>query len=189
MRPSNGLGERAGNAALEEITMALVTRREHFGVDIGIDTRQIYRTSRIVQNLTGFLPPPNKAIIGDNAFAHESGIHQHGVLNNSLTYEIMSPESVGIQNNSIVLGKHSGRHAFEERLRSLGHELSTVQINEMFVRFKDLADRKKPCSTGILKLWWVINPSRCLNIISSQSIMWSAEPKARPWLGPTRHSR
>ena len=139
----NGLGERAGNAALEEITMALVTRREHFGVDIGIDTRQIYRTSRIVQNLTGFMPPPNKAIIGDNAFAHESGIHQHGVLNNSLTYEIMSPESVGIQNNSIVLGKHSGRHAFEERLRSLGHELSTVQINEMFVRFKDLADRKK----------------------------------------------
>ncbi len=139
----NGLGERAGNAALEEIAMALTTRREHFGVEIGLDTRQIYRTSRIVQNLTGFTPPPNKAVIGDNAFAHEAGIHQHGVLNNSLTYEIMSPESVGIQRNSLVLGKHSGRHAFEERLRSLGHEIPTEQINDLFARFKELADRKK----------------------------------------------
>ena len=139
----NGLGERAGNAALEEIAMALATRREHFGVEIGLDTRQIYRTSRIVQNLTGFTPPPNKAVIGDNAFAHESGIHQHGVLNNSLTYEIMCPESVGIQRNSLVLGKHSGRHAFEERLRSLGHEIAPEQVNDLFVRFKELADRKK----------------------------------------------
>ena len=139
----NGLGERAGNAALEEIAMALSTRKEHFGVEIGLDTRQIYRTSRIVQNLTGFTPPPNKAIIGDNAFAHESGIHQHGILSNSLTYEIMSPESVGMQRNALVLGKHSGRHAFEERLVSLGHELSAATINELFVRFKELADRKK----------------------------------------------
>ncbi len=139
----NGLGERAGNAALEEIAMALATRKEHFGVEIGLDTRQIYRTSRIVQNLTGFTPPPNKAIIGDNAFAHESGIHQHGILSNSLTYEIMSPESVGMQRNALVLGKHSGRHAFEERLVSLGHELSAETINELFVRFKELADRKK----------------------------------------------
>ena len=139
----NGLGERAGNAALEEIAMSLATRREHFGVDIGLDTRQIYRTSRLVQNLTGFTPPPNKAIIGDNAFAHESGIHQHGVLSNSLTYEIMSPESVGVQRNALVLGKHSGRHAFEERLKSLGHELATDRINSLFVRFKELADRKK----------------------------------------------
>jgi 2-isopropylmalate synthase len=139
----NGLGERAGNAALEEIAMALATRREHFGVETGLDTRQIYRTSRIVQNLTGFTPPPNKAVIGDNAFAHESGIHQHGVLNNSLTYEIMIPESVGIQRNSLVLGKHSGRHAFEERLRSLGHEIAPELISELFARFKELADRKK----------------------------------------------
>ena len=139
----NGLGERAGNAALEEIAMSLATRREHFGVDIGLDTRQIYRTSRLVQNLTGFTPPPNKAIIGDNAFAHESGIHQHGMLSNSLTYEIMSPESVGVQKNSLVLGKHSGRHAFEERLKTLGHDLPVEQINKLFVRFKELADRKK----------------------------------------------
>jgi 2-isopropylmalate synthase len=139
----NGLGERAGNAALEEIAMALATRKEHFGVEIGLDTRQIYRASRIVQNLTGFTPPPNKAIIGDNAFAHESGIHQHGILNNSLTYEIMNPENVGMQRNALVLGKHSGRHAFEERLIVLGHELSTETINELFARFKELADRKK----------------------------------------------
>ena len=139
----NGLGERAGNAALEEIAMSLATRREHFGVDIGLDTRQIYRASRIVQNLTGFNPPPNKAIIGDNAFAHESGIHQHGVLSNSLTYEIMSPESVGVQKSSLILGKHSGRHAFEERLKSLGHEFAAERINELFVAFKALADRKK----------------------------------------------
>ena len=139
----NGLGERAGNAALEEIAMALVTRREHFGVQIGLETRQIYRTSQLVQHLTGFAPPPNKAIIGDNAFAHESGIHQHGMLSNSLTYEILSPESVGVQRNSLVLGKHSGRHAFEERLKTLGHDLPQEKINALFIRFKELADRKK----------------------------------------------
>lgn len=139
----NGIGERAGNAALEEIAMALSTRREHFGVEIGLDTRQIYRASRLVQNLTGFNPPPNKAIIGDNAFAHESGIHQHGVLSNSLTYEIMNPEHVGVPRNSLVLGKHSGRHAFEDRLKSLGHELPPARINELFAQFKALADKKK----------------------------------------------
>ena len=139
----NGIGERAGNAALEEIAMALATRREHFGVETGLDTKQIYRTSRLVQNLTGFNPPPNKAIIGDNAFAHESGIHQHGVLSNSLTYEIMNPEIVGVPRNALVLGKHSGRHAFEDRLRALGHELSAEKINELFVQFKALADKKK----------------------------------------------
>lgn len=139
----NGIGERAGNAALEEIAMALTTRREYFGVEISLDTRQIYRTSRLVQNLTGFTPPPNKAVIGDNAFAHESGIHQHGVLNNSLTYEIMNPETVGVPRNSLVLGKHSGRHAFEDRLRALGHELSAEKIKELFDQFKQLADKKK----------------------------------------------
>lgn len=139
----NGLGERAGNAALEEIVMALATRREHFQAETGLDTREIYRTSRLVQNLTGVFAPPNKAVIGDNAFAHESGIHQHGVLSNSLTYEIMRPETVGISRNSIVLGKHSGRHAFEERLRTLGYEVAAERINDLFARFKTLADLKK----------------------------------------------
>jgi 2-isopropylmalate synthase len=139
----NGLGERAGNAALEEIVMAIATRREHFHAETSLETREIYRTSRLVQNLTGFAAPPNKAVIGDNAFAHESGIHQHGMLSNSLTYEIMKPETVGISRNSIVLGKHSGRHAFEERLRTLGYEVSPLRINDLFARFKELADRKK----------------------------------------------
>lgn len=139
----NGLGERAGNAALEEVVMALVTRGEYYKTATGIDTRQIYRTSRLISAMTGITPPPNKAIVGDNAFAHESGIHQHGVLNNALTYEIMSPDMVGISGNAIVLGKHSGRHAFEERLQSLGYDIDAAGINALFVKFKDLADRKK----------------------------------------------
>lgn len=139
----NGLGERAGNAALEELVMALLTRKEYYGVTTNIDTRQIYRTSRLVSTLTGIAVPPNKAVVGDNAFAHESGIHQHGVLNNSLTYEIMRPEIIGISRNSIVLGKHSGRHAFEERLNHLGYEFDSEEINVLFGQFKELADRKK----------------------------------------------
>lgn len=139
----NGLGERAGNAAVEELVMALYTRREHYRATTGMDTRQIYRTSRLVSTLTGVVVAPTKAVVGENAFAHESGIHQHGVLNNSLTYEIMQPEIVGISRNAIVLGKHSGRHAFEERLKQLGHELDSQKINELFVQFKALADRKK----------------------------------------------
>ena len=139
----NGLGERAGNAALEEVVMALATRGEYYKASTDIDTRQIYRTSRLVSTLTGINAPPNKAIIGDNAFAHESGIHQHGVLNNSLTYEIMSPEMVGIGRNAIVLGKHSGRHAFEERLKEMGYDMDAEGINALFVKFKELADRKK----------------------------------------------
>ncbi|WP_425059251.1 2-isopropylmalate synthase [Sporomusa carbonis] len=139
----NGLGERAGNASLEELVMALNTRREYYRAGTNIATRQIYRTSRLVSTLTGIVVPPNKAIVGDNAFAHESGIHQHGVLNNSLTYEIMRPEAVGISRNAIVLGKHSGRHAFEERLKHLGYELDADTINNLFVKFKELADRKK----------------------------------------------
>ncbi|VBB06888.1 alpha-isopropylmalate and homocitrate synthases signature 2 [Lucifera butyrica] len=139
----NGLGERAGNAAMEELVMALTTRREYFKAVTGIDTRQIYRTSRLVSTLTGVVVAPTKSIVGDNAFAHESGIHQHGVLNNSLTYEIMRPEAIGISRNAIVLGKHSGRHAFEERLREMGYELEAEAINNLFVEFKALADRKK----------------------------------------------
>lgn len=139
----NGLGERAGNAALEEVVLALATRNAYYQAGTAIDTRQIYRTSRLVSSLSGILVPPNKAITGDNAFAHESGIHQHGVMNNSLTYEIISPETVGISCNHIVLGKHSGRHAFEERLKSLGYSPDETALQGLFTKFKELADRKK----------------------------------------------
>ncbi|MCX7779872.1 MAG: 2-isopropylmalate synthase [Negativicutes bacterium] len=139
----NGLGERAGNASLEEVVMALATRSEYYRASTRIDTRQIYRTSRLVSTLSGIVVPPNKAIVGDNAFAHESGIHQHGVLNNPFTYEIMRPETVGASKSSIVLGKHSGRHAFEERLQSMGYELDAAAITALFAKFKELADRKK----------------------------------------------
>lgn len=139
----NGIGERAGNAAIEELVMALNTRKDFYKTTTGIDTRQIYRTSRLVSTLTGAVTAPNKAIIGDNAFAHESGIHQHGVMNNSLTYEIMNPETVGISRNAIVLGKHSGSHAFEERLKQMGYKLDEQKTSDLFVQFKALADRKK----------------------------------------------
>jgi len=139
----NGLGERAGNASLEEIVMALHTRSDYYKATCAIDTQQIYRTSRLVSILSGIVVQPNKAIIGDNAFAHESGIHQHGMLNNPLTYEIMRPESIGLSRNALVLGKLSGKHAFEERLKSLGYEIGKERIAELFVKFKELADRKK----------------------------------------------
>ncbi|MEW9121652.1 MAG: 2-isopropylmalate synthase [Thermotaleaceae bacterium] len=139
----NGLGERAGNAALEEIVMAMNTRKDFYQVHTEIDTQQIYRTSSLVTKLTGVSVQPNKAIVGDNAFAHESGIHQHGVLNERSTYEIMTPESIGLKENQMVLGKHSGRHAFEDRLKELGFTLNKEEINECFARFKDLADKKK----------------------------------------------
>ncbi|MBE6935329.1 MAG: 2-isopropylmalate synthase [Ruminococcaceae bacterium] len=139
----NGIGERAGNAALEEVAMSLMTRRDYYHLDCGIRTRQIYRTSHLVQNTTGFFPPPNKAIVGSNAFAHEAGIHQHGVLAARETYEIMTPESVGIPETNMVLGKHSGRHAFEERLASLGYYLNSQELDRAFERFKTLTDKKK----------------------------------------------
>ncbi|MEW5895695.1 MAG: 2-isopropylmalate synthase [Candidatus Omnitrophota bacterium] len=139
----NGIGERAGNAAMEEIVMALKTRRDYFGVDSGINTKEITKASRLVSKLTGFPVPPNKAIVGANAFAHESGIHQHGILNERLTYEIMKAEDVGVVGCGLVLGKHSGRHAFKARLIQLGLELTEDQIDQAFERFKDLADKKK----------------------------------------------
>jgi 2-isopropylmalate synthase len=139
----NGIGERAGNAALEEIVMALNTRRDFFDLDCNIDTTQIMRSSKLLSTITGIHVQPNKAIVGANAFAHESGIHQHGVLNERSTYEIMTPESIGLSNNTMVLGKHSGRHAFEERLKMLGYTLSKEELDVAFKEFKDLADKKK----------------------------------------------
>ncbi len=139
----NGIGERAGNAALEEIAMILKTRKETFGFHTGIATEQIFHTSRLVTSITGISVQPNKAIVGANAFAHEAGIHQDGVIKERTTYEIMDPESVGIAKSSLVLGKHSGRHAFKERAKSLGYLLTDEELNRCFKRFKDLADRKK----------------------------------------------
>jgi 2-isopropylmalate synthase len=139
----NGIGERAGNASLEELVMALRTRKDFFHFDTGIRTEEIYRTSKLLQSITGVSVQPNKAIVGANAFAHEAGIHQHGVLQTPLTYEIMTPESVGVPKSQLVLGKHSGRHAFKKRLEELGVELSEEDVNKAFGRFKDLCDRKK----------------------------------------------
>ncbi|HEY0733468.1 MAG TPA: 2-isopropylmalate synthase, partial [Herpetosiphonaceae bacterium] len=138
----NGIGERAGNAALEEIVMALHTRRQFYGVGTRIDTTQIARTSRMVSAVTGLTIQPNKAIIGANAFAHEAGIHQDGMLKNHLTYEIMRPETIG-RDSTLVLGKHSGRHAFRKHLERLGYTLNDQELQLAFARFKDLADKKK----------------------------------------------
>jgi 2-isopropylmalate synthase len=139
----NGLGERAGNASLEEIVMLLRTRRQSIGLDTSINTQEIARTSRLVSRLTGYPVQPNKAIVGRNAFAHESGIHQDGVLKERETYEIMDATTVGLQSNSIVLGKHSGRHALRQALEEMGFELDGAALNTAFKRFKEIADRKK----------------------------------------------
>ena len=139
----NGIGERAGNASLEEIVMALKTRQNFFKLTTNIDTTQIYRTSRLVSELTGFSIQPNKAIIGANAFRHQSGIHQDGVLKEAITYEIIDPKSVGIPSSALVLSKVSGRHAFKERLSELGYTLSEEALNRAFQGFKELADKKK----------------------------------------------
>lgn len=139
----NGIGERAGNAAMEEIVMALKTRADYFGVGTNINTKEITRVSRLVSKLTGFTVPPNKAIVGANAFAHESGIHQHGVMNERSTYEIMKGEDVGVVGCGLVLGKHSGHHAFQARLKELGVALSDEQSARAFERFKQVADKKK----------------------------------------------
>jgi len=139
----NGIGERAGNSSLEEVVMALYTRKAFFDKVTGIRTEEIYRISRLVSNLTGMKVQPNKAVVGKNAFAHESGIHQDGVLKERSTYEIMNPALIGLNINSIVLGKHSGRHAIKDRLAELGFHLSEDEIDKAFVRFKALADKKK----------------------------------------------
>ncbi len=140
----NGIGERAGNASLEEIVMAIKTRQDAFrGLSTQINTKEIFRTSRLVSNLTGFVVPPNKAVVGRNAFSHESGIHQDAVLKNKTTYEIMDPKAVGVAQSMLVLGKHSGRHAFRDRLKTMGFHLDEEKLNKAFVRFKEVADRKK----------------------------------------------
>ena len=139
----NGLGERAGNAALEEIVMALKTRQDVAPYGTNITSENIMKASRLVSTVTGFVVQPNKAIVGANAFAHESGIHQDGMLKNAQTYEIMTPESVGLSASKIVLGKHSGRHAFREKLKELGYDLGDNAVQVAFQRFKDLADMKK----------------------------------------------
>ncbi|MGI6005524.1 MAG: 2-isopropylmalate synthase [Christensenellales bacterium] len=139
----NGLGERAGNAALEEVVMAMNTRKDFFDVGCRVDTTQIYRSSRLVYSIVGMAAPMNKAIVGGNAFAHEAGIHQHGLLADRSTYEIMNPESIGLKKSKLVLGKHSGRHAFDERVSELGYRLSEEELDRFFEEFIALCDRKK----------------------------------------------
>ena len=144
----NGIGERAGNASLEEIVMALRTRKDFYDAETGVNTKQIYRSSKLLSNITGVPIPPSKAIVGANAFAHESGIHQHGVIANARTYEIMNSTDVGIPQNTMVLGKHSGKHALREKLESMGYELSDEELESVFTRFKDLADKKKSITSS-----------------------------------------
>ena len=138
-----GIGERAGNAALEEIVMALKTRGDKFGFYTNIVTEEISRSARLLSSTTGVKINPSKAIVGDNAFAHESGIHQHGMMANSLTYEIMTPESVGVVKTNLVLGKHSGQHAFSKKMQELGYNLSKEREDALFAEFKKTCDRKK----------------------------------------------
>ena len=147
----NGIGERAGNTSLEEVVMALLTRRAVYGLEMGIDTTQIVRISRMVSNYTGIPVQPNKAIVGANAFAHEAGIHQDGMLKNNQTYEIMQPETVGLYRSKLVLGKHSGRHALKAHLQEMGYELSQADLDSTFERYKELADKKKTITDADLE--------------------------------------
>ncbi len=139
----NGIGERAGNTAMEEVVMALATRKDFFGFSTGIKTEYIYQSSRLLTHITGIPVQPNKAVVGANAFAHESGIHQDGLIKEKITYEIMTPQSVGISGTHLVLGKHSGRHAISEHLKKMGYKLNADEVKRVFVRFKELADVKK----------------------------------------------
>ena len=147
----NGIGERAGNAALAEIVMALKTRRDYYEADTGINTREIYKSSRLLSNITGVPIAPTKPIVGANAFAHESGIHQHGIITNAQTYEIMNPDDVGVPHKALVLGKHSGKHAIRERLEAMGYEIPEEELEDIFARFKKLADQKKTITSSDLE--------------------------------------
>ena len=144
----NGIGERAGNCSLEEVVMALRTREAFFNARTGIHTERLYPASRLVSSITGMPIPRNKAVVGENAFAHESGIHQHGMLKHASTYEIMRPQDVGLARSSLVLGKHSGRHALRERIRELGFTLEDAEFARVFEEFKALADKKKELFDG-----------------------------------------
>ncbi len=139
----NGIGERAGNTSLEEVVMTLYTRKDFMGLTTRLKTHEIYPTSRLVSMITGIVVQPNKAIVGANAFAHEAGIHQDGVLKHRMTYEIMEPQTVGLETNRMVLGKHSGRHAFREKLSELGYDMTQEELNRLFEKFKELADKRK----------------------------------------------
>ena len=187
----NGIGERAGNASLEELVMALHVRRQYFNPYLGrkadseepltnIDTRQIYKSSRLVSNLTGMLVQRNKAIVGANAFAHESGIHQDGVLKNKLTYEIMDAQMIGLTDNQIVLGKHSGRNAFRTRLKELGFELAETELNKAFLKFKELADKKKEISDWDLEA--IVNDEiqQAPDLFRLELVQVSCGDRARP---------
>jgi 2-isopropylmalate synthase len=195
----NGIGERAGNAALEELVMSLRTRNDLYQVETRIDTTQIYPTSRLVSQVTGAKVARNKAIVGDNAFAHESGIHQHGVLANPETYEIMTPESIGLKKNRMILGKHSGRHAVKDRLVEMGYDLSELALDKVLEAFKSLADKKKSVDDRDLEAlvegtWlekhrpfelcsYVINTGNEMRSTATVSIMASGERKESVAMG------
>src|SRR5215217_7328130 len=147
----NGIGERAGNASLEEVVMALTTRRDHYGVEVGVETRQLANTSRMVSNMTGYEVPPNKAVVGRNAFLHESGIHQDGVLKDRRTFEIMTKEDIGLEGTNIFLGKHSGRHALKDALEELGYYVEGDVLKRAFTHFKEIADHKKSVTAADLE--------------------------------------
>jgi 2-isopropylmalate synthase len=147
----NGIGERAGNASFEEIVMALVTRADHYNAEVGVETRQLANTSRMISNITGYEVPPNKAVVGRNAFLHESGIHQDGVLKDRRTFEIMMPKDIGLEGTNIFLGKHSGRHALKEALEELGYTLEGEVLKRAFLRFKEIADHKKAVTAADLE--------------------------------------
>jgi 2-isopropylmalate synthase len=155
----NGIGERAGNASLEEIVMSIATRQKDFAGKTKVKTNELYATSQLLTQITGKSVQPNKAIVGENAFAHEAGIHQHGVLNNPLTYEIMTPESVGASGNRIVLGKHSGRFALDKKLRSLGYSLAKKELNQVYLQFTKLADEQK-----------IVSENELINLVAGQQI-------------------
>ena len=177
----NGLGERAGNAAMEEIVMALRTRHDRMPFSCGVKPEYITRASRLVSAITGFVVQPNKAIVGTNAFAHESGIHQDGMLKHAGTYEIMTPESVGLGKSTLVMGKHSGRHAFKMKLKELGFDIGDNAINEAFRRFKDLADRKKESMTRTSSRWSMTRSSAAhehIKFVSLQVIAGSKGPQS-----------
>ena len=147
----NGIGERAGNASMEEIVMALRTRRDFYDADTNVNTREIYKSSRLLSNITGVPIAPTKPVVGANAFAHEAGIHQHGMITNAQTYEIMNPDEIGIPHRALVLGKHSGKHALRERLESMGYEIPDEELEDIFTRFKKLADAKKVITSSDLE--------------------------------------